>query len=51
MVASIRNEFNAAFTEEKYQEYLHELRKIHPGHLDFRVCETPIFCDKDFTEK
>lgn len=51
MVAAIRNEFNASFTEEKYQEYLHELNLPHPGHLDFRIAETPFFCDKAFTDK
>ncbi len=51
MVPSIRKEFNAHFTEEKYQEYLHELNAPHPGQLEFRVAETPVFCDKAFTDK
>lgn len=51
MVPSIRNTFNANFTEEKYQEYLKELNAPHPGELEFRVAETPVFCDKPFTTK
>jgi hypothetical protein len=27
------------------------LNKKHPGHIDFRIAETPIFCDKSFTTK
>ncbi|HEX8461545.1 MAG TPA: hypothetical protein VF623_08950, partial [Segetibacter sp.] len=51
MVPSVRRNFNTSFTEEKYREYLHELNKDHLGHLDFRIAETPIFCDKVFTGK
>ena len=51
MIASIRQKFNAAFTEEVYQNYLASLNKPFPGALDFSVAETPIFIDKDFTEK
>lgn len=51
MVSSIRNAFNSNFKEEKYQEYLKELNVPHPGELEFRVAETPVFCDKAFKEK
>ena len=51
MVAKIRDEFNAAFTEEKYRQYLKELTDPHPGHLEFKLAETPVFCDKAFTAK
>src|SRR4051812_23244951 len=51
MVSTIREAFNASFTNEKYQEYLHELNAPHSGQLDFRVAETPVFCDKAFTGK
>lgn len=51
MVPSIRNRFNASFTEKKYQEYLRELNAPHAGQLDFRVAETPVFCDRAFTAK
>jgi len=51
MVPSVRNDFNDSFTEEKYRQYLHELDAVHPGHLDFRIAETPVFCDKVFKDK
>ncbi|MCW3108324.1 MAG: hypothetical protein JWQ09_2830, partial [Segetibacter sp.] len=51
MVSPIRSAFNENFSEEKYREYLRELDAVHPGELDFRVAETPVFCDKAFTEK
>ena len=51
MIASIRQKFNAAFTEEAYQNYLDFLNTPFPGALDFSVAETPIFIDKAFTEK
>lgn len=51
MIPSIRQEYNAAFTEEAYQQYIRELENVYPGKLDFRVAETPIFVPKDFTQK
>ncbi|HSU49298.1 MAG TPA: hypothetical protein VLJ41_01860, partial [Segetibacter sp.] len=51
MVSSIRSWFNDNFSEEKYNEYLQELNAPHPGEIDFRIAETPVFCDKDFTQK
>ena len=51
MIASIRQKFNAAFTEEAYQNYLAFLNTPFPCALDFSVAETPIFIDKNFTEK
>lgn len=51
MIASIRKKFNAAFTEEAYQNYLAALNAPFPKALDFSIAETPIFIDKNFTEK
>jgi hypothetical protein len=51
MVPKVRAAFNSSFTEEKYQDYLNELNHAHPGALEFRVAETPVFCDKAFTQK
>jgi hypothetical protein len=50
MVPSIRKAFNAAFTEERYQSFLADLNGRHPGAIEFRVAETPIFIPKDFTD-
>jgi hypothetical protein len=51
MVPDIRNQYNAKFTQEKYKAYLDELDALHAGAIEFRVAETPVFCDKEFTKK
>ncbi len=49
MVPAIRKAFNAAFTEEKYQAFLAEIEAVHPGALEFRLAETPVFVPRYFT--
>ena len=51
MIKELRQEFNKNFSEEKYKYYLQELENLHPGTLEFRLAETPIFIPKDFTQK
>ncbi|HZI54810.1 MAG TPA: hypothetical protein VFD56_13945 [Chitinophagaceae bacterium] len=51
MVPEIRKQFNADFTNERYQEFLKELHAVHPGAIEFRVAETAVFVPKDFTKK
>ncbi len=51
MVPQIREQFNAAFTQGKYQAFLKELDSKHPGAIEFRVAETPVFVDKVFKTK
>ncbi len=51
MIKNVRSEFNQQFSEEKYQSFLKELEHAHPGMLDFRVAETPIYIPEDFTQK
>ncbi|MEO6837086.1 MAG: hypothetical protein ABI185_01775, partial [Ginsengibacter sp.] len=51
MIPEIREKFNAAFTEKKYQDFLNDLNSKHPDAIQFRVAETPIFIPKDFTKK
>lgn len=51
MVPFMRKWFNDNFTQEKYQAYSNELHALHPGALEFRVAETPVFVDKAFTQK
>lgn len=51
MIPSIREAFNSHFTEEKYKKYLEELNAPHPGAIEFRIAETPVFVPKDFTRK
>ena len=51
MQKSLREKFNQNFTEEKYAAYMQKVEGIHPGSLDFRNAETPLFIPKDFTKK
>jgi hypothetical protein len=51
MIPEIRDQFNKKFSEEKYQRFLKDLNSKHPGAIDFRIAETPIFISKDFTNK
>jgi hypothetical protein len=51
MIPAIRKEFNKNFTKEKYEAFLKELHAVHPGAIEFRVAETPVFVPKDFTNK
>jgi hypothetical protein len=51
MVPSIRKHFNESFTIEKYHAYLEELNSKHPGAIEFRVAETPVFIDRTFKNK
>ena len=46
MIPELREQFNKEFTEEKYQSYIDDLGNVYPGHLDFRVAETPVFIPK-----
>jgi hypothetical protein len=51
MITAIRTAYNSAFTHERYLEFLQDLDCTHPGEIDFRVAETPIFIDRAFTKK
>lgn len=51
MVPGIRKQFNAAFTQEKYQSFLDELHHAHEGAIEFRVAETAVFVPRAFRDK
>ncbi len=51
MIKWIREEFNASFSREKYENFLKELNSAHPGAIDFRIAETPIFIDRKFGQQ
>jgi len=51
MIKELRQQFNDNFTKEKYEAYVKQIEALHPGALDFRNAETPIFIPKDFTKK
>jgi hypothetical protein len=48
MVPSVREAFNHSFTREKYKAYVDELHAAHPGAIEFRIAETPVFVSKKF---
>ncbi|MCL4709118.1 hypothetical protein KJ068_28485 [bacterium] len=43
MVPRLRDDFNRRFSVENYQKFLRELDEAVGAHVDFRVCETPVF--------
>jgi hypothetical protein len=51
MISLLRNAFNTAFTQEKYNTFLNDLHTKYPGAIEFRVAETPVFVPKNFTKK
>ena len=51
MIRSARDSFNQAFSAEKYEAFLADLHAVHPGELEFRVAETPVFVSRDFSTK
>jgi len=51
MIKELRQRFNKDFSKEKYEAYMAKLENLHPGALDFRNAETPVFVPKEFTEK
>jgi hypothetical protein len=51
MVPGLRKAFNEAFTTAAYEDFLKDLHGRHPGAIEFRVAETPVFVDKAFTNK
>jgi len=51
MVPELRKKYNDDFKEGNYLAYINDLANVYPGHLDFRVAETPVFVSEEFTEK
>ena len=51
MIPALRKKFNQEFTKEKYESFLKDLHSKHPGAIEFRVAETPIFVSKTFGQK
>lgn len=51
MIKSIRNAYNAYFTEEKYEAFLEDIAKTYHYTPRFRIAETPVFIDKDLKKQ
>ena len=43
MIPSLRNQFNASFTSDKYQTFLRRIDEACGTHVQFRLSETPCF--------
>lgn len=48
MVPDLRQAYNSAFSQEKYQAFLEDLNGGYPGAIDFRISETPVFIPAGF---
>lgn len=51
MIPSLRKVFNESFTVDRYEKFLADLNSLHPGAIEFRVAETPVFISKEFGNK
>jgi hypothetical protein len=48
MIPSVRKLYNEGYTEDKYKAFLRDLDNAHPGAVEFRVAETPVFVPASF---
>ncbi len=51
MVPELRKKFNEEFSEKVYEEFLKDLNSKHPGAIEFRIAETPVFVPLEFAQK
>ena len=51
MIPSVRSAFNTHFSTANYQQLLAFLEERHPGALEFRVAEAPVFVPRRLTER
>ncbi len=47
MIPSLRQQFNAQFSQEKYEAFLDDIAGEFGYRVAFKICETPIFIDKN----
>ena len=51
MVPDARKKYNEQFTDERYDAFLADLQAQFPGHLEFRIAETPVFIPRRFRQQ
>jgi len=51
MIPSLRRQFNASFTADKYQKFLHRIDEVSGTHVQFRLSETPCFFPKELIDR
>jgi hypothetical protein len=43
MIREFRHRYNAAFTQARYDAYIHDINTSQRAPMDFHLCETPLF--------
>src|ERR1700744_380974 len=51
MVPALRTAFNSSFTRQRYDNFMADLNSRHPGAIEFRLADTPVFIPADFAAK
>jgi hypothetical protein len=51
MIPSLRRQFNASFTPDKYRTFLRRMDDASGTHVEFRLSETPCFFPKTLLER
>src|SRR5579872_1142239 len=51
MISAWRQQFNAAFTPQKYEQFQRRMDERCGTEIHFRVCETPVFIPPDLAQK
>src|ERR1700689_4019967 len=51
MIPTLRQQFNASFTPEKYQTFLRRIDDACGTHVQFRLSETPCFFPKSLLNR
>lgn len=51
MVPELRQAFNESFTRAEFDAFLTDLNSKHPGAIEFRLAETPVFAGREFKQK
>ena len=51
MIAALRNQFNARFSEERYVQVRQTLEQAAGCPISFRIAESPVFLSKSFVER
>jgi len=51
MIPSLRQQFNANFASDKYQQFLRRIDDVCGTHVSFRLSETPCFFPKELLDR
>ncbi len=51
MLTEVRQHYNAAFSQEKYEAFLHTVNTAYGEPCTFRIAETPIFVPQPLKNK